>query len=144
MLRIRMIVPALCALSIAACGGSGGGSDSSTSPTGGNNTPTTPINNDPVNTSSVTLTTDSFTPTNITIATGTTVNWTWNSCTTAGDGYGGTGTTTCVTHTVTFDDGVASDPQSSGSFSRLFTVAGTYNYHCAIHGSAMSGKVVVQ
>src|SRR3954462_10449756 len=53
MLRIRAIVPALCALAIAACGGSSGGGYS-TGPTGGNNGPTNnPPNNNPVTTSAV-------------------------------------------------------------------------------------------
>ena len=45
-----------------------------------------------------------------------------------------------------FDDGsnISSGSQSSGTFSRTFTAAGTYKYHCTIHGSAMSGQVVVQ
>ncbi|HEY4304344.1 MAG TPA: plastocyanin/azurin family copper-binding protein [Gemmatimonadaceae bacterium] len=142
MRRIRAIVPALCALSIAACGGGGSGGSYSTGPTG--NTPTNPVNNNPVTTSAVTLTTDSFSPGNINVATGTTVTWTWNSCTTPSDGYGGYGTTTCVAHTVLFDDGVTSSSQSSGTFTRQFATAGTYKYHCAIHGTAMSGQVVVQ
>jgi len=143
MLRIRAIVPALCALAIAACGG-GGSAGGSTGPTGGNNTPSNPGNTNPVTTNSVTLTPDAFSPNNITVAKGTTVTWNWDSCTTPGDGYGGTGTPTCVSHNITFDDGLSSSPQSSGSFTRNFTVAGTFKYHCAIHGAAMSGQVVVQ
>ena len=140
MRRIRAIVPAtLCALSIAACGGGGSSGGYSTGPTGGNNTPSNPVTSN-----SVTLTTDSFSPGNISVAAGTTVTWTWNSCTTPSDGYGGYGTPTCVAHTVSFDDGVASSSQSSGTFTRLFATAGTFKYHCAIHGPSMSGQVVVQ
>ena len=143
MLRVRAIVPALFALAIAACGGGGSGGGT-TAPTGGNNSPPpNPGDNNPVTTNTVTLTPDAFTPTNITVAKGTTVTWSWNSCTTSGDGYGGYGTT-CVTHNIMFDDGVSSSAQSSGSFTRLFDVAGTFKYHCAIHGAAMSAQVVVQ
>lgn len=57
-------------------------------------------------------------------------------------------------HTVTFDGGptppanigTAANPVSSGSVPRTFTVAGTYPYHCEIHGSAtagMRGSIVV-
>jgi plastocyanin len=141
MLRIGAIVPALCALSIAACGGGGGGSP--TSPTGGNNGPTNPGNPNPVTSNAVTLTPDSFKPANITVPKGTVVTWNWDSCSTTGDGYGGYGTT-CVAHNITFDDGRSSSLQSSGSFTRLFDVAGTFKYHCAVHGTAMSGQVVVQ
>ena len=142
MLRIRAIVPALCALAIAACGG--GGSGGSTGPTGGNNTPTNPVNTNPVTTNSVTLTPDAFTPSNITVSKGTTVTWNWDSCTTPGDGYGGYGTPTCVSHNIAFDDGLTSSAQSTGSFTRIFSTAGTFKYHCAIHGAAMSAQVVVQ
>jgi hypothetical protein len=70
--------------------------------------------------------------------------WQWNSCSDNGGGYGRYGG--CVTHNVTFDDGsnIASPVQDSGSSNRTFSAAGTYKYHCVIHGSAMSGMVVVQ
>lgn len=141
MLRIRAIVSALCVLSIAACGGSSGGT---TGPTGGNNNnpPTNnPPNNDPVTTNAVTLTTSAFMPSSITVAKGATVTWTWDSCTSDPYGYGGA---TCVSHNIMFDDGTTSAPQSSGSFTRQFDAAGTFKYHCAIHGAAMSGQVTVQ
>lgn len=145
MLRIRAIVPALCALSIAACGGGGGGGGYSTGPTGGNNPPSNPGNNNPTQTNAVTLTPDSFTPNKISVAKGTTVTWNWDSCTTAPpDGYGGYGSSTCVTHNITFDDGTTSSAQSSGTFARRFDAAGAFKYHCSIHGAAMSGEVDVQ
>ncbi|OYV72126.1 MAG: hypothetical protein B7Z72_05470 [Gemmatimonadetes bacterium 21-71-4] len=34
--------------------------------------------------------------------------------------------------------------QSSGTYSFTFTVAGTYTYDCAVHGTSMSGRVVVK
>ena len=73
-------------------------------------------------------------------ATGSTLTWTWDSC--AGDIYGGT---TCASHSVQFDDGGESSAiQSSGTFSRTFASAGTYTYHCAVHGAAMAGTVIVK
>jgi len=146
MLRIRAIVPALCALSIAACGGGGGGGGYATGPTGGNNNPPPNTgNNNPATTNSVTLTTDAFSPAKISVAKGTTVTWTWDSCSTdPGNGYGGYGGTTCVAHNITFDDGATSTAQSSGTFTRRFDATGAFKYHCAIHGAAMSGEVDVQ
>ena len=130
-----LAVPVL-ALLVAACGGGGG--SYSTAP-GGNN-PGGGKDNSP---NTVTLTADSFSPNNITVPANTTVTWKWDSCTDAG-GYGGY--STCVSHNLSFDDGsnISSGSQSSGTFSRTFTVAGTYKYHCTIHGPAMSGQVVVQ
>jgi plastocyanin len=131
------------AVALTACGGS----SDSTSPSGTNTTPTqptTPGNPSPggVATNSVTLTESAFNPSNININVGTTVTWEWNSCT--GDGYGGY--STCVSHSIVFDDGsgIASATQSTGTFSRAFNTAGTFKYHCAIHGQSMSGQVVVK
>jgi plastocyanin len=45
---------------------------------------------------------------------------------------------------VTFDDGTTSATQDQGTFNRMFTVAGTYNYHCLVHGAAMVGTITVQ
>jgi plastocyanin len=111
------------------------GSTTSTSPSGtgtGNPPPTGP--ND------VTVENNSFSPAARTVSPGTTVNWTWDTCTSGGYGGG----TSCVSHNVTFDDGVASSTQGSGTYSRAFPAAGTYKYHCTIHGTSMSGTVTVQ
>jgi plastocyanin len=56
---------------------------------------------------------------------GATISWVWAS--------GG------VEHNVTFDDGEESGNQSSGTFTRTFTEAGDYPYHCTIHGSPTGG-----
>lgn len=71
-----------------------------------------------------------FTPASITVAVNTTIKWTNK------DG---------ITHTVTsnnalFDSG---NIGNGGTYSRQFTTAGTYPYHCSIH-SSMAGTVVVQ
>jgi plastocyanin len=79
---------------------------------------------------------NAYSPTPKTVTAGTTVTWTWRTCT--GDTYSGQA---CVTHNVTFDDGVSSPSQDNGSFTRTFAAPGTYNYHCTLH--AMSGQVQV-
>ena len=71
-----------------------------------------------------------FSPATLTISVNTTVNWTNN------DG---------VTHTVTSDTGLfnSGNIAAGGTYSRTFTTAGTYSYHCAIH-LYMLGTIIVQ
>jgi len=110
-------------------------------PDGGGNPPPPPPPPPPTNT--IRVTNNAFTPGSITVARGATVTWDWDTCTTSSDPYGGG--ETCVTHSVAMDDGSASSAaQSKGSYAQQFNTAGTYAYHCAVHGAAMSGKVVVQ
>jgi plastocyanin len=133
------LVPILAAV-LASCGGGGGGygtgPGTTTNPNGGGNTTGSSPN-------VVTISNMSFGPASMTVAAGTTVTWKWSDCS-GGDGYG-VGAT-CVTHSVSFDDGsnVASPTQDQGTFSRTFTAKGTFKYHCAVHGPSMSGEVVVQ
>ena len=113
--------------SLAACGsatgyGSGGGSGSSN---GG-----MPAANQ------VFMQNIAFFPQTRTVAVGTTVQWVNQ------DGF---------THTVTKDSGPGaafnSTVNAGSSFSVRFDVAGTYEYHCSIHGSpgaGMHGTIVVQ
>ena len=113
-----------------------GGAETTGTVTQTRNTPVTP------GTNTVSVTNNSFGPASLTIAPGASVTWAWNSCS-GGDGYGNG--ETCVDHSVVWDDGAPSSPlQSSGTYSRTFAAAGTYPYHCAVHGAAMSGTVVVQ
>ncbi|HEU4564184.1 MAG TPA: plastocyanin/azurin family copper-binding protein [Gemmatimonadaceae bacterium] len=126
----------LLAGSLAACGGSystgpggsNGGTGGTTGGGGGYNPPGEGGGNSGPNT--VTVANNSFSPSRITVAKGTTVTWQWS----AG----------AVTHNVTFDDGAKSASMSSGSYTRTFTTAGSFPYHCTIHGPAMSGTVTVQ
>jgi plastocyanin len=123
-------------VSMSACGGSGGGGYS-TGP-GGQNPP--PGGQQPPSTAtSVRVQNNRFNPAETTVTPGTTVNWTWDACT--DDGYGGQ---TCVDHSVTFDGGSGSAIQSTGTYSRQFSAAGTFNYRCSVHGATMTGQVVVR
>ncbi len=70
-----------------------------------------------------------FTPSTITVKAGSAVTWTW-----AGKND----------HSVTFNDGTTSTTQSTGVYTRTFSTAGTYSYHCAVHGTSMSASVTVQ
>ena len=138
----RLLVAALAAAAaLSACGG---GSDS----TYGNGPTTNPGTTNPggttggVSTNAVVIADQTFNPGVVSVPVGTTVTWEWKAC--SDDGYGGY--SSCVSHNVTFDDGsnIASSTQSTGTFSRTFNAAGTFKYHCTIHGTAMSGQVTVK
>ena len=78
----------------------------------------------------VTVADNSFSPESARIATGGTVTWTWAGAN---------------PHNVTFSTGTDNSmTQSSGTFARTFADAGSYSYLCTIHGSSMSGTVVVE
>src|SRR5512138_8106 len=130
----RLLAASIVALVLAACGGGSRGYNVDPGGTKGG------TNNGGNNPNVVTLNSGtSFNPAAVTVPTGTTVTWKWDTCSDTG-GYGGYGT--CVSHNVTFDDGsgLSSGSQSSGTFTRTFNTVGTYKYHCAIHGAdVMSG-----
>lgn len=131
-MRTRIVCIALAVISASACGGGGGSTN-----------PPPPSGNTPPPVGGISVNNNSFSPSSRTVTAGTTVTWSWNSCTGSGDPYGGGGEV-CVEHGVNFADGVNSATQGQGTFTRLFTAAGTYNYHCAVHGTAMAGSVTVQ
>jgi plastocyanin len=73
----------------------------------------------------------SFSPASKTVAKGTVVKWTNN------DSYA---------HTVTSNDGKTFDSGNiagGASYSYTATTAGTFDYHCTIHGLVMSGTLIV-
>ena len=80
----------------------------------------------PGNGNAVSVRDNFYSPAATTIAVGETVTWTWRGAS---------------QHSVTFDDGMTSPTQSSGTFQRTFATAGSYAYHCVVHGVAMSGTV---
>jgi len=71
-----------------------------------------------------------------TVAVGSTVTWTWTS-------------TGSVAHSVQ-SQGTPNFPSSAiltgngQTYSFTFTTPGSYAYDCAVHGAAMSGRIVVQ
>ena len=73
-----------------------------------------------------------YSPSALTVSVGSTVTWVWEP--------------NDVIHTVTFDADttIMSAFQSSGTYARTFTAAGTYSYHCSIHGAAMTGVITAQ
>ena len=132
-MRTKNVCIALVLISAAACGGSGGGySSTPTSPS------TPPTTNNPSTSAAITVTNNAFTPSATTVPRNTTVRWTWNTC--SSDIYG----QVCSPHNVTFDDGVSSATLDQGTYNRTFAAPGTYDYHCVVHGTAMSGSITVQ
>lgn len=90
----------------------------------GGDGPTGPVPADEVRVSN-----NRFTPANRTVSIGTPLTFRWASGS--------------ATHNVTFNDGPASANQSSGTFERTFTLAGSYPYQCTLH-SGMTGTITVQ
>lgn len=135
-MRLAAYTSLVLLLAAAACGGSSTAPSNTNNNSGGN---TPPPQSGPSTSNAITVGNNWFDPTSTTVAAGTKVTWTWNSC--GGDGYGGQ---SCVSHSIVFDDGQTAPSQSEGTFSRTFATAGTYKYHCGVHGNAMSGTVVVQ
>ncbi len=84
----------------------------------------------PVPADEVSVRNNTFSPGNRTVAAGTTVTFRWANG--------------AAMHNVTFDDGPASANQSTGTYTRTFNNAGSFPYHCTIHGAGMSGTVTVQ
>ena len=133
MRQLKQIVMFVVLAGAASCGGAGTDGGYGTNPPG-NNPP-----GGPPSPNAVSVGNNSFDPASVTVSAGTSVMWTWNAC--SGDGYGGK---TCTDHSVTFDDGSGSATKSEGSWSRTFATAGTYAYHCSVHGSSMSGTITVR
>ena len=75
---------------------------------------------------------NAFVPAMVSIHAGDSVTWNWVT----------------GTHSIVSDDMppafAASPVQSAGQFTVAFMNAGTFKYHCGIHGTMMTGTVVVQ
>lgn len=114
---------------LAACGGGGRGDGAPTAPgnytPGTPSTPTTPAANEIIATTS-----NTFNPSTLTVAKGTTVTFTFQA----------------TTHNVNFAN-VAGAPTNipntaNSGVQRLFATAGTFGYDCSLH-SGMTGTVIV-
>ncbi len=93
---------------------------------------TTNTNTASTNGNSVSMINQTFSPSSLTVAKGTTVTWTNN------DSYD---------HKIVADTtGGPNSPQNipaRGIYQFTFDTPGTFNYHCSIHGTMMSGSVTV-
>jgi plastocyanin len=112
---------------VSACGGSGGYSGGNPTGPGTGGNINCPANN-------VCMGSAAFVPTSITVTKGTLV--TFNN-------------TSVVDHNIVFDAPLPAAVENPGSLpygssvGRTFATAGTYNFHCTIHGG-MTGMVIAQ
>jgi plastocyanin len=120
-LRSLALLPMLCL--VAACSG-GGGTSTSPLTTGGNGTPSQPATNQVLATLG-----NAFNPATLTVTKGTEVSFSF-----------------ATTHNVTFAATAGAPANigdtSTGTVTRTFSTAGTFNYQCTIH-SGMTGVVIV-
>ena len=126
MKTLRFAVPAAVLLFVAACGSSYSTPNNPTpnpNPTPGANAVTIPSGAQSMGSAA-------YKPNPITVPVGTTVSWTNSDA---------------IAHTVTSDGGVFNSNSlgPGGTFTYMFSAAGTFPYHCAIH-PGMVGSVVVQ
>ena len=135
-MRLAARMTLLLIVAAVGCGGSSTAPGSGGNNTTGNNPPPPAP---PSTSSSITVINNYFDPSVTTVPVSTKVTWTWDAC--GSDGYGGQ---SCTSHGIVFDDGTSSGNQTQGTWSRTFAAAGTYKYHCTVHGTAMSGTIVVQ
>jgi len=75
---------------------------------------------------------NAFSPSTVTIQAGQSVTWNWVS---------GFHSVVSDSTPKAFADSAA---QSAGQFTVMFATPGTYPYHCGIHGTMMTGTIVVQ
>lgn len=69
-----------------------------------------------------------------TVAVGGMVTWTWLSANQNQHGVGSTGSPSFTSSTI----------KTSGTYTVVFSTAGTYQYDCLVHGSLMTGRIVVR
>ncbi len=117
----------LAALALPWGGGGGGGGGTGGGGGGGGNTP--PANTVWVGNGGGMI----FTPSTLAVSAGTTVTFEFKS-----------GTHNVVSGSGTPDGKFSSgSPQTSGTWTNRFSTAGTFPYYCEVHGSMMSGTIVV-
>lgn len=90
----------------------------------------------PVTATGVTVGNNTFTPAIRTVPAGTNVVWTWTNTGVVSHSVESTGSPSFPSSAILLGNGQ--------TYSRLFTTPGTYTYQCLVHGSSMSGTIVVQ
>jgi plastocyanin len=135
MKKLGIVLAALVVASVAACS-----STTSPTPTGtsGGTSGTTGDAAAAANTVTVGGTSNTFSPSTLSIKVGDTVTWTW-----AGGAHTVTSGTGCTSDGMFGTDGIQSAVGST--FTHTFATAGTFAYFCVPHcASGMKGSIVVQ
>jgi plastocyanin len=120
------------AAALAACGSSGGnGSPSGSSGSGGGGTASACQPTNQSGGTAVTIANFAYSPATVQAKVGQPITWTNNDT---------------ASHGAILDDDAACTTGSfgqGGSGSLVFSAAGTYTYHCPVHGSSMKGTITV-
>lgn len=87
-------------------------------------------------TSDVVVGNDFFQPSAIRVSAGTTVTWTWTNTSGTSHSVQSLGPPSFTSSSIMSGDG--------STYSYTFNTPGTYQYNCAVHGNAMSGRVIVE
>ena len=92
---------------------------------------TEPTGTRPAQPLTVVISDNAYAPSSVVAAVGSQVTWQWQGA---------------LQHSVIFDNTDPGSPlQAVGTFSRTFTTAGSFTYHCEIHGATgMTGVVTVR
>src|SRR6185436_15630627 len=120
---------ALSPAALAACGGGGGDNDSDALKGANITIERTQDPNKTIEETVVEIHDNSFNPDTVTIKAGTKVVWNLVG--------------TDNPHSIQMG-GVTSTQQASGTFEHKFDSPSTVSYQCGVHGSAMTGKIVVE
>ena len=118
-------------LALTACGGGASGDAAAKSNDAGSSSTLAPqATPTPGPIAKVQISDNKFEPAELTIKAGTTVEWDWSGSN---------------PHSVVLNGTDSGQHTGSGTYSQTFTTAGVvYNYQCGVHGTAMTGKIVVQ
>ena len=135
--RKRLVFAFACALAIGLLGAACGDGNDNAGPTPTPTSPGMPAGGIPVNLRTITVSDTGFSPGALQVPIGTEAFWQW------------TGKQEHqITGTFKSNDGdiPVESPRlkGSGTFSYEFKTNGLFEYHCAVHGEAMSGQVIIK
>lgn len=135
--RKQLFLAFACALAIGLVGAACGDDDEDAGATATPTNPGMPAGGIPVNLRTITVSDTGFSPGALQVPIGTEVFWQW----TGKQEHQITGTFKSNDGDIPVD---SPRLKGSGSFSYEFKTNGLFEYHCAVHGAAMSGQVIIK